>query len=199
MPFVFKCDTGYRFFAQEYLIERVAQTFLWLAAQMRLPVASRLYAVAAQSAPTSRGDFEARDGCAFLLADDGRKTVLTAWAERKKEGLLRERVVPLPTCRALNSNRHVLGLGRGAVGGLLQDAAAPGRGRAADAVDAAVVLAADVSKSKNDEKFCLQRRGYTAAIAGARLLEAIRSGPHGAIALCFIEWSGKTEQWSIGR
>jgi CRISPR-associated protein Cas1 len=30
-------------------------------------------------------DFEARDGGAVLLTDDGRKTVLTAWAERKKE------------------------------------------------------------------------------------------------------------------
>lgn len=30
-------------------------------------------------------DFETRDGGAVLLTDDGRKTVLTAWAERKKE------------------------------------------------------------------------------------------------------------------
>jgi len=30
-------------------------------------------------------DFESRDGGAVLLTDDGRKTVLTAWQERKKE------------------------------------------------------------------------------------------------------------------
>ncbi|MBN9528742.1 MAG: type I-C CRISPR-associated endonuclease Cas1 [Alphaproteobacteria bacterium] len=31
------------------------------------------------------GDFEVRDGGAVLLTDDGRRTVLTAWQERKKE------------------------------------------------------------------------------------------------------------------
>ena len=31
------------------------------------------------------GDFETRDGGAVLLRDDGCKTVLTAWQERKKE------------------------------------------------------------------------------------------------------------------
>jgi CRISPR-associated protein Cas1 len=31
------------------------------------------------------GDFETRDGGAVLLSDTGRKTVLTAWQERKKE------------------------------------------------------------------------------------------------------------------
>ncbi len=32
------------------------------------------------------GDFETRDGGAVLLTDSGRKTVLTAWQQRKKEG-----------------------------------------------------------------------------------------------------------------
>ena len=31
------------------------------------------------------GDFETRDGGAVLLSDQGRRTVLTAWQERKKE------------------------------------------------------------------------------------------------------------------
>jgi hypothetical protein len=69
-----------------------------------------------------------------------------------------------------------------------------GAARAADGVDAAVVLAADVSRSINDEEFGLQRRGYAAAIASAKLLEAIQSGPHGAIALSFVEWAGEGEQ-----
>ena len=63
-----------------------------------------------------------------------------------------------------------------------------------DAVDAAVVLAADVSRSINDEEFDLQRRGYAAAIVSDKLMEAIRSGPHGAIALAYVEWAGEGEQ-----
>jgi uncharacterized protein DUF1194 len=71
--------------------------------------------------------------------------------------------------------------------------AAPG----APAVDVALVLAADVSRSINDEEFGLQRRGYAAAIASSRLLEAIRSGPHAAIAVSFIEWAGEGEQKTV--
>ena len=43
-------------------------------------------------------DFEARDGGAVLLTDAGRKTVLTAWQERKKEErrhLFMEETAPL--------------------------------------------------------------------------------------------------------
>jgi hypothetical protein len=69
-----------------------------------------------------------------------------------------------------------------------------GPARAADAVDVALVLAADVSRSINDEEFGLQRQGYAAAITSAKLMEAIHSGPHGAIALCFVEWAGEAEQ-----
>jgi len=88
--------------------------------------------------------------------------------------------------------------------GPIEDAVAPMKGRAADTVDAAVVLAADVSSSINDEEFGLQRHGYATAITSARLLEAIRSGPHGAIALCFVEWAGRKEQkvvvgWAVIR
>ena len=73
-----------------------------------------------------------------------------------------------------------------------------------DAVDAAVVLAADVSRSINDEEFDLQRRGYAAAIVSDKLVEAIRSGPHGAIALAYVEWAGEGEQtivvdWTVVR
>jgi len=73
-----------------------------------------------------------------------------------------------------------------------------------DVVDAAVVLAADVSRSINDEEFDLQRRGYAAAIVSDKLMEAIRSGPHGAIALAYVEWAGEGEQtivvdWTVVR
>ncbi len=69
--------------------------------------------------------------------------------------------------------------------------------RAAQAVDVALVLAADVSRSINDEEFALQRRGYAAAIANPTVLDAIRSGRHGAIAVSFVEWAGEAEQKTV--
>lgn len=62
--------------------------------------------------------------------------------------------------------------------------------RAADDVDLLLVLAADVSRSVDAAKFQLQRNGYASAIGNPRVLQAIRSGPHGRIAVAFIEWSG---------
>src|SRR5215510_14548432 len=64
--------------------------------------------------------------------------------------------------------------------------------RAAEKVDLLLVLAADVSRSVDTRKFQLQREGYAAAISNPRVIEAIRSGPHGKIAICFVEWSGAT-------
>jgi hypothetical protein len=72
-----------------------------------------------------------------------------------------------------------------------------GEARAAQAVDVALVLAADVSRSIDDEEFALQRRGYAAAIADPRVLDAIRSGRHGAIAISFEEWAGEGEEKTV--
>ncbi len=69
--------------------------------------------------------------------------------------------------------------------------------RAAQAVDVALVLAADVSRSIDDEEFALQRRGYAAAIANPNVLDAIRSGRHGAIVVSFVEWAGEGEQKTV--
>src|SRR6202166_2857405 len=80
------------------------------------------------------------------------------------------------------------------VAGIVQLA---GAARAAEAVDVALVLAADVSRSINDEEFDLQRRGYAAAITSPRLLDAIHSGAHGAIAVSFVEWAGEAEQKTV--
>lgn len=66
--------------------------------------------------------------------------------------------------------------------------------RAADSVDVALVLAADVSRSITADEFQLQREGYASAIASPDVVKAIRAGVHGAIALTFIEWAGPTEQ-----
>jgi hypothetical protein len=62
--------------------------------------------------------------------------------------------------------------------------------RAAEKVDLLLVLAADVSRSVDAQKFQLQREGYAAAIANPRVLDTIRSGRTGKIAVVFIEWSG---------
>ena len=66
--------------------------------------------------------------------------------------------------------------------------------RAAEPVDLLLVLAADVSRSVDGEKFKLQREGYAAAISDKRVLDAIRSGRHQRIAVMFLEWSGVGNQ-----
>jgi hypothetical protein len=61
---------------------------------------------------------------------------------------------------------------------------------AAEVTDLLLVLAADVSRSVDYQKFQLQRDGYAAAMSDQRVLDAIRSGPHRRIAVSFVEWSG---------
>ena len=62
--------------------------------------------------------------------------------------------------------------------------------RAAEPVDLLLVLAADVSRSVDSQKFQLQREGYAAALANPRVLDAVQSGRRGRIAVLFLEWSG---------
>ena len=76
--------------------------------------------------------------------------------------------------------------------------------RAAEPVDDLLVLAADVSRSINDDEFQLQRKGYAGAIASQQVLNAIGAGEHHAIAVAFVEWAGEGEQktvveWSVVR
>jgi hypothetical protein len=66
--------------------------------------------------------------------------------------------------------------------------------RAAEPVDLLLVLAADVSRSIDSQKFQLQREGYAAALVDPRVLEAIQSGRHGRIGVLFLEWSGLGNQ-----
>jgi len=63
-----------------------------------------------------------------------------------------------------------------------------------EAVDLQLILAADVSISVDNEEFRLQRDGYAAAITDPSVIEAVRAGPHHAIAVSFIEWSGPSKQ-----
>ena len=69
--------------------------------------------------------------------------------------------------------------------------------RAAEKVDLLLVLAADVSRSVDQEKFQLQRNGYAAAISSPRVLEAIRSGANSRIAVLFEEWSGNLSHQAL--
>jgi hypothetical protein len=64
------------------------------------------------------------------------------------------------------------------------------------------VLSSDVSRSIDAPKFKLQRDGYAAAIMNPRVIQAIRSGAIGKIAVSFVEWSGVGAQkvvidWTI--
>src|SRR3712207_2546401 len=68
---------------------------------------------------------------------------------------------------------------------------------AAQPVDLELVLAADGSGSIDDDELKLQREGYAAALNDARVLGAIRSGSHGAIAVAFVEWGGPTSVHTI--
>ena len=62
--------------------------------------------------------------------------------------------------------------------------------RAAEEVDLLLVLSSDVSRSIDAPKFKLQRDGYAAAIVNPRVIQAIRSGALGKIAVSLVEWSG---------
>ena len=74
----------------------------------------------------------------------------------------------------------------------------------AEPVDLQLILAADVSRSIDNDEFKLQREGIASALQSPEVLRAIRSGPAGAIAISFVEWSGTGEQnvvldWSVVR
>jgi hypothetical protein len=77
-------------------------------------------------------------------------------------------------------------LAAGAAAGL---AGAP-RARADDPVDVALVLAVDVSRSIDEDEARLQREGYRAAVSDPRVVEAIRGGMLGAVAVAYVEWAG---------
>ena len=77
-------------------------------------------------------------------------------------------------------------------------------GAEAETVDLQLILTSDVSRSIDNEEFKLQREGYASALENPQVLNAIRSGPNGAIAVTFIEWSSVSEQkvvvdWSVIR
>ena len=62
------------------------------------------------------------------------------------------------------------------------------------AVDIELVLAVDVSGSMDDDELVLQRYGYVAALRHADVIDAIRSGFLGRIAVIYVEWAGPYSQ-----
>ena len=67
---------------------------------------------------------------------------------------------------------------------------APNANAADVPVDLELVFAVDVSGSIDWEEASLQRRGYIEAVNSEEVTAAIRSGPHGRIAVAYIEWAG---------
>ena len=91
---------------------------------------------------------------------------------------------------------------RTALVGSLAALAARLRAHAATQVDLQLVLAVDVSRSIDEVEAELQRRGYVEALTNERVIDAILSGEHKRIALCYTEWAGTHYQvvvidWSV--
>lgn len=91
---------------------------------------------------------------------------------------------------------------RSALVGSLAVMAAATTGRADTPVDLQLVLAVDVSRSIDEVEAELQRRGYVEALTNDRVIDAILSGEHRRIALCYTEWAGTHYQavvidWSV--
>lgn len=61
-------------------------------------------------------------------------------------------------------------------------------------VDLELVLAVDVSRSMDFEEQRLQRAGYVAALTHPEVLRAIEAGPHGRVAIAYVEWAGPSAQ-----
>ncbi len=66
--------------------------------------------------------------------------------------------------------------------------------QAATPVDVTLVLAVDVSLSMAEDEAKFQRHGYIDALRDKRVIEAIKGGVLGRIAVTYIEWSAVTDQ-----
>src|SRR4029078_1775161 len=63
--------------------------------------------------------------------------------------------------------------------------------------DILLVLAVDTSGSVNQTRFELQRRGYADAFRSQQVLNAIRGGSTGSIALTMTQWTGPPMQVQV--
>jgi hypothetical protein len=69
--------------------------------------------------------------------------------------------------------------------------------RAEEAVDVALVLAVDVSRSIDEDEARLQREGYRLAVSDPVVVAAIRGGMIGAIGIAYVEWAGIEYQRTV--
>ena len=73
-------------------------------------------------------------------------------------------------------------------------AAAAQTGSDANRVDLELVLAVDISYSMDGDELALQREGYMRAVTSREVVDAIRQGAYGRIALTYVEWAGQAQQ-----
>jgi hypothetical protein len=64
----------------------------------------------------------------------------------------------------------------------------------AETVDLELVFAADGSGSIDDDELRLQRKGWADALTSKEVLDGIRDGSVGAIAVAYMEWGGPQSQ-----
>ena len=64
-------------------------------------------------------------------------------------------------------------------------------------VDLELILAVDVSRSIDADEARLQREGYVQALTDPRVVQAIQSGNHGRIAICYVEWAAASLQFTL--
>jgi hypothetical protein len=82
--------------------------------------------------------------------------------------------------------------------------ALPPMARAADSVDLTLVLVSDVSRSIDDSEFKLEKDGYAAAFTSSQVIDAIKGGNVGAIAVAYVEFASSFEvrtvlDWNVIR
>lgn len=111
-----------------------------------------------------------------------------------------------PEVRSRPARSRVPGLRRLARQGLLAGlfailaAGRPGAAESGPAVppgtevDLALVIAVDVSYSMDTEEQALQREGFAGAFRAPAVVDAIRRGLNGRIAVTYVEWAGATDQ-----
>src|SRR5260370_37841129 len=79
---------------------------------------------------------------------------------------------------------------RTALVGSLAVLASGGAARADTPVDLQLVLAVDVARSIDEGEAELQRRGYVEALTNDHVIDALLSGEHKRIAVCYNECAG---------
>jgi hypothetical protein len=62
------------------------------------------------------------------------------------------------------------------------------------AVDVELILATDISYSMDMDELAVQREGYAQAIVSKEFLQALKSLPHGKIAITYFEWAASSDQ-----